>query len=328
MDEFARNLSVQSKKAKKKSHKTPKKKKSGTSSSGKVNGSSSDDIPKAPSIFDIVGADSPPASSRRKSQRSSSKRDSKTKGSRKQSGASSATADSSTVSKPPTKGKAIKRPPTMTKYDGTPYKNPFKAWMNPPKKHAVTGSQVTLKVPKKTDFQRTSTSTSMDNAPFFWHKVVGDFECLVHVSGDLEEVGQKAGLMIRIDPENWVTSALEHHRDNILVHSTTITKDTSDTSFVKCPVKHGVAGIGTEHVTQKKGFSAEEEGIWLCAKRLGNVYESYFSTNGQAWILTRQGLLNVQAEWVRLGIFGASRGSHSFEVTFDMYECHVHKDYD
>jgi len=252
-------------------------------------------------------------------QASSKKRSSSHRSSSKKSSATAATTttatpkeSSSSSSTLDPKFKPIKRPPQMQQLDGSPYKNPFRAWMHAPKKFKEEGSQVTFKVPKKTDFWRKSQHHDdfiMDNAPFYWHKVVGDFEVLVHISGEFSQAGQKAGLMIRMDPENWMTTALEFH-DNVLNHSTCITRDSSDCSFVVCPAKAAVA----------------QNGIWLCAKKLGNTYESYFSTNGQTWTLTRQGLLHVDAESVRLGIFAAAPfTAPTYHVTFDMYQCHIHR---
>ena len=130
----------------------------------------------------------------------------------------------------------------------------------------------------------------------------GDFEVMVHVSGSLSKVYDKAGLMIRTDPENWIVSALElfHGSYN---HSTCWTRNHTDWSL--CPLKDSV----------------KANGIWLCAKRIGPTYETYHSYDGQEWVQTRQGLFDVEEESMRVGIFCACPMGLSYSITFDKYKC-------
>mmetsp|Transcript_18990 Transcript_18990/g.24451 ORF Transcript_18990/g.24451 Transcript_18990/m.24451 type:complete len:256 (-) Transcript_18990:456-1223(-) len=191
--------------------------------------------------------------------------------------------------------------------DPKKYEMPFKAWMHPPKKHKVEGTSVTVKVPEKTDcWRKTRHNFIMDNAPFYWHKVNGDFEVVVHVKGDFSKIYDKAGIMIRVDPENWMVTALEYFNEG-LNHSTCITHDYTDWSL--CPL----------------GEKAGTDGVWLCAKKIGNTYETFHSVNGRTWIQARQGLFHDD-ESVRVGIFCACPMGTSFSVTYDQYRCTpIHK---
>eukprot|EP00522_Entomoneis_paludosa_P006365 CAMPEP_0172451496 /NCGR_PEP_ID=MMETSP1065-20121228/9525_1 /TAXON_ID=265537 /ORGANISM="Amphiprora paludosa, Strain CCMP125" /LENGTH=254 /DNA_ID=CAMNT_0013203459 /DNA_START=150 /DNA_END=914 /DNA_ORIENTATION=- len=185
-----------------------------------------------------------------------------------------------------------------------PYVSPFKAWMHPPKKFREEGTKVIVpKVPEKTDcWRKTRHNFIMDNAPFYWHKVQGDFEVVVHVAGGFAKLYDKAGIMIRVDPENWMVTALEYFNDG-LNHSTCITHDYTDWSL--CPLeddKRTPAG-----------------GVWICAKKVGNSYETFHSTNGIDWIQARQGMFHSD-ESVRVGIFCACPMGDSFSVTFDRYK--------
>jgi len=229
--------------------------------------------------------------------------------------------------------------------DGTPYMSQFKAWINEPKTHTEEGSKVIVKTPKKTNYWRSppkavskkkkdkqppslsnlQSETQMDNAPFYWHKVTGDFEVLVHVSGEFAQNSQKAGIMMRVDAENWMTTALEVNDDK-LNHSTCITRNFSDVSYIPLKLELDNAQSTSQphpSANSEASLDAQTKGIWICAKKLGNTYETYHSYNGQTWHLARQGLFHIDADWVRLGVFSASPTSHSFQTTFDMYRAEL-----
>jgi len=196
-----------------------------------------------------------------------------------------------------------------TNLDGTPYISQFRAWMNEPKGYKEVGSQVQIPtVPKLTNFWRDS-ELHYDNAPFFWHKVMGNFQVLVHVSGSLATRGDKAGLMARVDANTWMTCALEYHDDQ-LVHSTCITRDNvSDVSYI---VLDKLNPALNQQITK---------GLYVSIKKIGSSYESYFSYSGQTWSLARQGLFNVESDWVRLGVFCACPSKNSYGMAFNMYRC-------
>ena len=191
--------------------------------------------------------------------------------------------------------------PAQQFYDGTE-EAPFIAWTHRPLRSKVDGSQIIVKVPPRTDcWRKTRHNFVMDNAPHYWHRVSGNFEVMVKVSGDFQKMYDKAGIMIRLDAENWICSGLEFFNDE-LNHMTCVTKDYTDWSM---------APIAPE---------AKEKGAWICIKRIGNAYESFCSMDGRNWRQARQGVF-TDAKSVRVGIFAACPMGESYKVTFDKYRC-------
>jgi uncharacterized protein len=186
--------------------------------------------------------------------------------------------------------------------DGSDWINPFKGWSNKPKKTKIEGARISIKVPEKTDnWRKTRHNFIMHNAPFYWHKVSGSFQVMVKVTGDLGQMYDKAGLMIRLDDENWIMTGMEYY-NNQMNHSTCVTHDYTDWSLSPLPA------------------SAAKDGAWFCLKRIGDSYEVFYSLDGNNWVQTRQGLFN-DAQSIQVGIFCACPMGESYKVSFDMYRC-------
>ena len=195
---------------------------------------------------------------------------------------------------------ALEAPSTPRNPDGTIWKNPLKAWMNKPKKVKEIGAQIIVKVPQKTDcWRKTRHNFIMDNAPFYWQKVTGDFQAIVKVTGDFSKMYDKAGLMVRLDEENWLLSGMEYFNDRVN-HSTCVTRDYTDWSLAPLPE------------------NAEKAGIWFCIKRMGHAYESFYSIDGRRWIQTRQGLF-TEKPVLKVGVFCACPMGDPYKVTFECY---------
>jgi regulation of enolase protein 1 (concanavalin A-like superfamily) len=192
-------------------------------------------------------------------------------------------------------------PKTPRNQDGTLWKNPLNRWTNKPKKKIKeVNSQIIFKVPEKTDcWRKTRHNFIMDNAPFNWHKVTGDFEAIVKVSGDFGRMYDKAGIMVREDAENWILTGMEFFNKRVN-HSTCVTRDFTDWSL--SPLPEG----------------AEKHGIWFCIKRVGNSYETFYSLDSKRWIQTRQGLFSDKAI-LKVGICCACPMGDEFKVTFEGY---------
>ena len=129
---------------------------------------------------------------------------------------------------------------------------------------------------------------------------MGNFEAIVKITGDFSKAYDKAGLMMRVDEENWILSGVEFFNKR-LCHATSVTRDYTDWSLA--PMEEKAA-----------------QGVYICLKRLGNAYESFYSLDGRHWVQTRQGVF-CEARKVKVGIFGACPMGESYKVTFDMYRC-------
>jgi regulation of enolase protein 1 (concanavalin A-like superfamily) len=196
---------------------------------------------------------------------------------------------------------ALPEPKTPRNQDGTLWKNPLNRWTNKPKKKIKeVNSQIIFKVPEKTDcWRKTRHNFIMDNAPFHWHKVTGDFEAIVKVSGDFGRMYDKAGIMVREDAENWILTGMEFFNKRVN-HSTCVTRDFTDWSL--SPLPEG----------------SEDHGIWFCIKRVGNSYETFYSLDSKRWIQTRQGIFSDKAV-LKVGICCACPMGDEFKVTFEGY---------
>ena len=139
------------------------------------------------------------------------------------------------------------------------------------------------------------------NAPFHWQKVTGNFKAVVKVSGGLKETYSKAGLMVKLDDENFVFTGMEHF-NNRVNHSTSHTVGHTDWSLAALPP------------------GSEDTGVWFCYNRMGGTYECYYSFDGVKWILTRMGKF-TERPVLYVGICCASPSAKGFRVTFDYYAC-------
>ena len=187
--------------------------------------------------------------------------------------------------------------------DGTPWKNTLKGWTNPPsKKTMFKGTKIIMRIPERSDcWRKTCHRFVQDNAPYHWQKVTGDFKATVKVSGAFSEMYQKAGIMVRLDAENWILTGMEHF-GNRVHHSTVYTVDYTDWTLTALPP------------------NSENTGVWFCLKRVGNTYEAFYSLDNQKWILTRQGQF-TERPVLYVGLCGASPTSLEYRVTFDYYSC-------
>jgi regulation of enolase protein 1 (concanavalin A-like superfamily) len=84
------------------------------------------------------------------------------------------------------------------------------AWLSPPKRWRLDGSSLTCTADPKTDFWRkTSYGYIADNGHFYYRLISGDFTTVVKVSGQYHDLYDQAGLMARIDAENWMKCGVE-----------------------------------------------------------------------------------------------------------------------
>ena len=83
-------------------------------------------------------------------------------------------------------------------------------WHNEPEEWSQHRTTVMLRVPPGTDFWRkTRTDEVVDNAPFYYLEVEGDFEVRVKVKANYDNPDDQAGIMVREDEENWVKLGIQ-----------------------------------------------------------------------------------------------------------------------
>ena len=166
----------------------------------------------------------------------------------------------------------------------------------------VVGAEISMKVPPKTDcWRKTRNNFNRDNAPFHWHKVTGDFEVICKVSGSMETMYDKAGIMVREDEENWILLGMEHfnHRMNC---SISVTKDHTD--WTLCPLPQ----------------NAEKAGIWFKFKRTGDYFECLYSFNSKTWVQAREGSFS-ERKVLYVGVCGGSPIGKGFKANYEFFQC-------
>jgi regulation of enolase protein 1 (concanavalin A-like superfamily) len=183
------------------------------------------------------------------------------------------------------------------------WKNPLKGWLNRPnKKLTCRETKLVMRVPERTDcWRRTGRHGAIDSAPFHWQKVTGDFQATCKISSNMDEAYDKAGIMVRLDEENWILTGMEW-QNNRANCSTTVTREHTDWSLCPLPEK------------------SEKAGVWFCVKREGKTFETFYSFNGAKWNQLRQGTFSEDPV-LYVGICGACPRGREFRATFEEYKC-------
>ena len=103
-------------------------------------------------------------------------------------------------------------------------------WMNGPASFKQNGEELVVRSKPKTDFWRkTYYGYITDNGHFLHLPVSGDFVFEVRINGQYGALYDQAGLMVRLDPENWIKCGTEFF-DKRRHASVVFTRDFSDWS--------------------------------------------------------------------------------------------------
>jgi len=172
-------------------------------------------------------------------------------------------------------------------------------WMNEPAKWKQDGEDVKITSPPEVDFWRNTLHGFIkDDAPFYWMYVNNDFEARLSFKGKFTTLYEQAGLMIRVDEENWIKLGIIYYRDQLHV-SCVFTRKNSDWSTYRLPKKK----IDWLHV-------------WV--KRTEEMVECFYSLDNENWIRIRQGYF-TDAPRMRVGMMCAAPESESVKVTFSNF---------
>jgi regulation of enolase protein 1 (concanavalin A-like superfamily) len=103
-------------------------------------------------------------------------------------------------------------------------------WLNPPAIWSIDDDRLNATTDAKTDFwQKTFYGFARDNGHFLAFPAPAAFTASVHIRGGFEHLYDQAGLMLRLDRENWIKTGVEF-TDGALHLSTVITRGSSDWS--------------------------------------------------------------------------------------------------
>jgi uncharacterized protein len=173
-------------------------------------------------------------------------------------------------------------------------------WFNPPAAWETQASGLTVTTAPKSDFWRkTHYGFTRDNGHFFYQEVRGDFAVTVRVDGQYKDLYDQAGLMLRVNEENWIKTGIEFFDDHQHA-SAVVTREFSDWSVVRLPGDRLNGGAAS---------------LWLRVTRKAEAVEVSYSLDSQAFSLLRLAYL-VPAEITQVGPMCASPDGSGFQVTF------------
>jgi len=172
-------------------------------------------------------------------------------------------------------------------------------WLNEPPAWQARAVRLEATTASKSDFWRkTNYGFIRDNGHFYYQEVQGDFSVELRVSGRYEALYDQAGLMLRVDEENWIKTGIEFF-DGRQHASAVVTREFSDWSVVV--------------------LEDYPPCIWLRVTRKNEAVEIFYSLDGQKYSLLRLAYL-VPAALTLVGPMCASPDGPGFTTVFEGFQ--------
>lgn len=171
-------------------------------------------------------------------------------------------------------------------------------WFNEPEKWEIKGNTFSMFVTPQSDYWRISHyGFTVDDAPFFYATYGGEFEVKVKISGEYKERFDQSGIMLRVDPENYIKAGIEFV-DGKYNLSTVVTHKTSDWSVI----------------TLEKPIPF----VWIKAVRRLDAVEVFYSLDDRNYIMMRNAWLQDNCP-VMVGLMGACPDGKGFNAKFENF---------
>lgn len=172
-------------------------------------------------------------------------------------------------------------------------------WFNEPDSWKISGNTLTMDVTPKSDYWRISHyGFTVDDAPFYYAEYGGEFEAKVKISGDYKVRFDQAGMMIRLDHENYIKTGIEYV-DGKYNLSTVVTHTTSDWSVI--------------------ALDRPVEAIWIKAVRRLDAVEIFYSFDDKEYHMMRNAWVEANHP-VKIGMFAACPDGDGFKATFSNFK--------
>ena len=171
-------------------------------------------------------------------------------------------------------------------------------WFNEPTKWEIKNNSLTMNVTPQSDYWRISHyAFTVDDAPFLYTLRGGEFEVKVKVTGDYTARFDQAGLMLRIDHENYIKAGIEFV-DGKYNLSTVVTHHTSDWSIITLdrPVPF----------------------VWIKAVRRLDAIEVFYSFDDVTYTLMRNAWMPDNHP-IMVGVMAACPDGNGFKARFDNF---------
>ena len=165
-------------------------------------------------------------------------------------------------------------------------------WFNEPEQWEIKDNTLSMFVTPQSDYWRISHyGFTVDDAPFYYSTYGGEFEVKVKITGDYQARFDQAGLMLRIDHENYIKTGIEFV-DGKFNLSTVVTHKTSDWSVPY---------------------------IWIKAVRRLDAVEIFYSFDDKNYTMMRNAWLQDNTP-VMVGVMGASPDGKGFNAKFEHFK--------
>lgn len=171
-------------------------------------------------------------------------------------------------------------------------------WFNEPDNWSIESNALIMDVTPQSDYWRISHyGFTVDDAPFLYTMRGGEFEVKLRISGDYKTRFDQAGLMLRIDEENYIKTGIEFV-DGKYKLSTVVTHRTSDWSVIELedPVEY----------------------LWIKAVRRLDAVEIFYSFDDKEYTMMRNCWLQDNTP-VMVGMMAACPDGDGFKVRFDNF---------
>ena len=172
-------------------------------------------------------------------------------------------------------------------------------WFNEPEKWTVENQALSMFVTPKSDYWRISHyGFTVDDAPFYYALYGGEFEVKVKITGDYKNRFDQAGLMLRIDEQNYIKAGIEFV-DGVYNLSTVVTHKTSDWSVIALekPVPF----------------------LWIKAVRRLDAVEVFYSFDDKTYTMMRNAWMQDNTPMM-VGVMGACPDGDGFNVKFENFK--------
>ncbi|CAB9499230.1 Protein of unknown function (DUF1349) [Seminavis robusta] len=185
---------------------------------------------------------------------------------------------------------------------------------------------IKLKVPSQTHVWRhTEEDGSVNNSPFYFRKIAGDFEATVKVTAKMQTWLDQCGLLLQEKRGIYTKVALEYHEppdggESGLRHFACCYVHPEEWQFERSLSPYP----GQFHRGDPKYSHAMLEGnvnkVWLKLSRLEGYIEANYSLDGEDWQELKAAKFS-DAETLSIGVFGASPGGDKlgFKCSFENF---------
>jgi len=172
-------------------------------------------------------------------------------------------------------------------------------WFNQPQKWKADGQSLSMFVTPKTDYWRiTHYGFTVDDGPFYYTTVGGEFEAKVKITGDYKTRFDQTGLMLRIDEKTWIKAGIEFV-DGTMNVSSVVTNEKSDWSVMP--------------------LADKPRSVWIKAVRKLDAVEIFYSLDDKKYTMVRMGYFPDNKP-VMVGMTAASPDGDGFNATFEAFE--------